>query len=65
MLATLLTLAGCAPRTSIYEIDVRVACVAFPPIHYSRHDTDGTIVQARDRNAAWDALCAPRPAEQK
>jgi hypothetical protein len=27
------------------------------PILYSRQDTPGTISQAREHNAAWDALC--------
>jgi hypothetical protein len=33
------------------------ACKAYAPIRYSRKDTPETIAQAREHNAAWDALC--------
>lgn len=33
------------------------ACKAYVPIRYSRKDTPDTIRQAREHNAAWDALC--------
>jgi hypothetical protein len=34
-----------------------VSCHAFEPIRWSRHDTDETIRQAKEHNAAWSALC--------
>jgi hypothetical protein len=36
---------------------VDTSCQAFEPIRYSKKDTDETIRQAREHNAAWDALC--------
>ncbi len=33
------------------------SCKAFEPIRYSRKDTGETVRQAREHNAAWDALC--------
>jgi hypothetical protein len=37
------------------------SCGAFDPIRYSRKDTPATIQQAREHNAAYDALCKRRP----
>jgi hypothetical protein len=34
-----------------------VSCAAFQPIRWSRRDTDETIRQAKEHNAAWKALC--------
>lgn len=46
-----LMLAGCA-RT------VDTACSAFQPITYSAsQDTEATVTQVRQHNAAWTALC--------
>ncbi len=39
---------------------VDTSCQAFEPIRYSKKDTDETIRQAREHNAAWDALCKGR-----
>jgi hypothetical protein len=61
---TLPTLHGCAtgatptaatvpPRPA----PVDTACVAFAPITYAKADTDQTIVQIRQYDAAWRALC--------
>lgn len=52
-------LAGCAILTPTREIDpARVACEAFDGIEYSRlHDTEKTIAQIREHNAAYEALC--------
>lgn len=57
-----MTLGACATLTSIFgpteEIDVNaVACGGFHPITWSRADTDDTIRQVREHNAAWEALC--------
>lgn len=58
------TLGSCATLTSLFEttdeVDVNaVACRAFRPITWSPRDTDATLAQVREHNAAWRALCAP------
>lgn len=35
----------------------KVACAAFVPVYWSPGDTDKTIAQAREHNAAWKAIC--------
>lgn len=56
-LATL-TVASCATPTNTPAIEERVACEAFRPIIYSRKtDSDETIRQVREHNAAYDAIC--------
>lgn len=35
-------------------------CQAFVPIYWSRADTQMTIGQVREHNAAWDAICKNR-----
>ncbi len=55
LLAALPLLQACATTTPISVTDT--SCRAFVPILYSRNDTAGTISQAREHNAAWDALC--------
>ncbi len=42
---------------------VDTSCEAFEPILYSRADSAETIRQAREHNAAWDALCKKNPKE--
>jgi hypothetical protein len=37
-----------------------VVCSAFEPIRWSKKDTDETIRQAKEHNAAWAALCNPK-----
>ncbi len=54
-LAALPLLQACATTTPTAVTDT--SCRGFVPIHYSRKDTPGTIQQAREHNAAWDALC--------
>ncbi len=47
-----LVLGGCTPTV------VDSSCSAFQPITYSaRGDTDDTVRQVRQHNAAWQALC--------
>lgn len=47
-----LAVAACATRS------VDTACTAFTPITYSAvADTSGTVIQVRQHNAAWTALC--------
>jgi len=48
----LLLAAGCTPTA------IDTSCSSFAPITYSaRGDTDHTIRQVRQHNAAWEALC--------
>ncbi len=39
------------------RVVVDTSCKAYVPIRYSRKDTPETIAQAREHNAAYDALC--------
>lgn len=66
-----LILIGCASVTDTFAmltrraetVDVNaVACGAFKPIKWSRGDTDGTLEQIHEHNAAYEALCGA-PAE--
>lgn len=63
LLASSLLLASCASLTNLLgqterRVDVNaVACGAFKPITWSRNDTDQTLLQVRQHNAAWVALC--------
>lgn len=50
------TLAGCATKTAT-DGRTDVSCAAFEPLRWSRRDTAETIRQAKEHNAAWDALC--------
>lgn len=52
----LLILAACATTTASVGTDA-VACSAFEPIRWSKKDTDETIRQVKEHNAAWEALC--------
>jgi len=56
------TLSGCATLMTVFAATERpdasaVACGALAPITWSRGDTDDTIRQIREHNAAWTALC--------
>lgn len=59
-LVLLLILAACASRTPTPVIDgAASACVEFKPITFDRlKDTEETIREVKDHNAAWTALCA-------
>lgn len=50
------TLAGCATTTATGG-RTDVSCVAFEPFRWSRRDTEETVRQAKEHNAAWHALC--------
>jgi len=52
----LLILTGCATTTASVGTDA-VACSAFEPIRWSNKDTEDTIRQAKEHNAAWVAVC--------
>jgi hypothetical protein len=46
----LLMLTGCATTTSVTDA---VACSAFEPIRCSKKNTDESIRQVKEHNAAW------------
>jgi len=52
----LLILPGCATTTASVGTNA-VACSAFEPIRWSSKDTDETIRQAKEHNAAWAVIC--------
>ncbi len=59
----LLILPGCATTTASVAT-YAVACSAFDPIWWSSRNTDETIRQAKEHNAAWASICgrtAPVP----
>lgn len=57
MLAGLL-LTGCETTTDSGATDaLRVACMSFVPIRWSKLDTDKTLEQVREHNAAGKKLC--------
>lgn len=60
-----LTISSCATRhpsarqIPTVAIDPKAACLAWKPILFSRlHDTEETIRQVKEQNAAHDAFCA-------
>lgn len=69
-----LILGGCASLTSLSAalmgkpaetLDVvAVACGSFGPIAWADGDTDETLAQIHEHNAAWRALCARAPQPQ-
>jgi hypothetical protein len=50
-----LTVAGCA--TTMGSGGTKVACTSFQPISWSKKDTDVTIRDVKQHNAAWKAVC--------
>jgi hypothetical protein len=34
-------------------------CAIYHPIHWSKHDTDQTILEVKQNNAVWVKLCKP------
>lgn len=61
------TLASCASLTSLRDVKPaasvdpnRVACGSFSPITWSPADTDESIAQIKEHNAAWKRLCGAR-----
>ena len=50
-------LPGCATTTASVGTDA-VACSAFEPIRWSNKDTEETIRQVKEHNAAWVAICS-------
>jgi hypothetical protein len=60
----LLILPGCATTTASVGTDA-VACSAFEPIRWSTKDTDETIRQAKEHNAAWAVICHPKSTSRR
>lgn len=56
LLTPLLILQGCVTTAGSAATDA-VACTAFEPIRWSVEDTDETIRQVKEHNAAWKAVC--------
>lgn len=50
---------GLGARTERIDVNA-VACGAFHRITPSRRDTDETLRQIHEHNAAWEALCGER-----
>ena len=66
---SLVTLTGCATPTISAAPTDKVFCGAAQPIYWSKNDTDKTIAQVKEHNAAGKALCGwgspkPTPAKQ-
>lgn len=57
LLTVLPILPGCATTMASVGTDA-VACSAFEPIRWSARDTEETIRQVKEHNAAWEAVCA-------
>jgi hypothetical protein len=53
---SLATLTACAPRMSSSVPTDKVATQAFRPIYWSKNDTDKTIAQIKEHNAAYKAI---------
>jgi hypothetical protein len=53
---SLVTLTACAPRMSSSVQTDKVATQAFRPIYWSKNDTDKTIAQIKEHNAAYKAI---------
>jgi type IV pilus biogenesis protein CpaD/CtpE len=53
---SLVTLTSCATRTSLAVPTDKVAVQAFRPIYWSKKDTDKTIAQIKEHNAAYKAV---------
>lgn len=56
VLSLLVILPGCATRTSLAVPTDRVATQSFKPIYWSKKDTDKTIAQIKEHNAAYKAV---------
>lgn len=65
---SLVTLTSCATMTVSAVPTDKVYCSASQPIYWSKSDTDKTIAQVKEHNAAFVAICgkpAPKPAPAK
>ena len=57
---SLVTLTSCATMIPSAVPTDKVYCNAALPIYWSKSDTDKTIAQVKEHNAAWKALCAAK-----
>ena len=48
----------CLPPGNTNPVVVDTTCEAFEVIRWSQRDTDETIIQVKEHNASWKALCA-------
>lgn len=62
---SLVTLTSCATTTTSVAPTDKVFCGAARPIYWSKSDTDKTIAQVKEHNAAWKALCQSTPKSDK
>jgi hypothetical protein len=56
---SLVTLTSCATMTASSVPTDKVACSSFLPIYWSKTDTDKTLAQIKEHNAAFVAICGP------
>jgi len=56
-LSLIAILSGCATTTTSVAPTDRVYCSIAAPIYWSKNDTDKTIAQVKEANAAWKSLC--------
>ena len=63
---SLVTLTSCATMIPSAAPTDKVFCGAAQPIYWSKLDTDKTIAQVKEHNAAYVAICGPtKPAVKK
>lgn len=61
---SLVTLSGCATTIHSAVPTDKVTCAAIQPVYWSKNDTDKTIAQIKEHNAAWASICKkPSPAK--
>lgn len=48
---------GETTESALSEVTTATACRSFRRIDPSKRDTDGTLLQVHQHNAAWEALC--------
>ena len=62
---SLVTLTSCATTTVSAVPTDKVYCAVAQPIYWSKNDTDKTIAQVKEANAAWKAICQTTPKADK
>lgn len=62
---SLVTLGACATTTRSAVPTDKVYCSVAQPIYWSKNDTDNTIAQVKEANAAWKSLCQSTPKSDK
>ena len=56
---------SCATTTASNVPTDKVYCSVSQPIYWSKNDTDKTIAQVKEANAAWKAICQKTPKADK